>query len=98
MPSARPVDISALSEAQMNAELEKGYADMQSGHTRSAKSCLLYTSLENGRQKQRLLIYGTKEKKLYCVLFQTICPVSERFLVKLHWKIFIYFIFPQSKE
>ena len=33
MPSARPVDISALSEAQMNAELEKGYADMQSGHT-----------------------------------------------------------------
>jgi len=38
MPSARPVGISALSEAQMNAELEKGYADMQSGHTRSAKS------------------------------------------------------------
>ena len=29
MPSARPVDVSALSEAQMNAELEKGYADMQ---------------------------------------------------------------------
>lgn len=26
MPSARPVGISALSEAQMNAELEKGYA------------------------------------------------------------------------
>ena len=38
MPSARPVDISALSEAQMNAELEKGYADTQSGHNRSAKS------------------------------------------------------------
>ena len=38
MPSARPVDICALSEAQMNAELEKGYVDMQSGHTRSAKS------------------------------------------------------------
>ena len=38
MPSARPVGISALSEAQMNAELEKGYADMQSGHTRLAKS------------------------------------------------------------
>ena len=41
MPSARPVDISALSEAQMNAELEKGYADMQSGHNRSAKSVYL---------------------------------------------------------
>ena len=38
MPSARPVDICALSEAQMNAELEKGYADMQAGRTRSAKS------------------------------------------------------------
>ena len=25
-------------EAQMNAELEKGYADMQAGRTRSAKS------------------------------------------------------------
>ena len=25
-------------EAHMNAELEKGYADMQAGHTRSAKS------------------------------------------------------------
>ena len=36
MPSARPVDISALSEAQMNAELEKGYADMQAGRTKSA--------------------------------------------------------------
>ena len=35
MPSARPVDVS---EAQMNAELEKGYADMQAGRTRSAKS------------------------------------------------------------
>ena len=38
MPSAHPVDVSALSEAQMNAELENGYADMQTGHTRSAKS------------------------------------------------------------
>ena len=37
MPSARPVDISALSEAQMNAELEKGYADMQAGRTKNAK-------------------------------------------------------------
>lgn len=29
---------------------------------------------------------------------ETICLVSERCLVKLHWKIFIYFIFPQRKE
>ena len=38
MPSAHPVDVSALSEAQMNAEPEKGYADMQADRTRSAKS------------------------------------------------------------
>ena len=37
MPSASPVDVSALSEAQMNAELEKGYADMQAGRTKNAK-------------------------------------------------------------
>ena len=37
MPSARPVDISALSEAQMNAELEKGYADMHDRRTKNAK-------------------------------------------------------------
>lgn len=36
MPSARPVDVSALSESQMNAEFEKGYADMQAGCTRAA--------------------------------------------------------------
>ena len=44
MPSARPVDVSALSEAQMNAELEKGYADMQAGHTRSANLFLLISA------------------------------------------------------
>ena len=38
IPSARPVDISTLSEAEFNEELENGYADMQAGHTRSAKS------------------------------------------------------------
>ncbi len=36
LPSARPVDVSALSEAQISAELEKGYADMQEGRTRDA--------------------------------------------------------------
>ena len=36
IPSARPVDISTLSEAEFNEELEKGYADMQAGRTKSA--------------------------------------------------------------
>ena len=32
-----PVDISTLSEAEFNEELEKGYADMQAGRTKNAK-------------------------------------------------------------
>jgi len=34
--SAKPIDMSALSEEQMNAELEKGYADMKAGRTKPA--------------------------------------------------------------
>ena len=37
IPSAKPVDMSAFSEEEMNAELEKGYADMVAGHTKPAK-------------------------------------------------------------
>ncbi len=49
MPSARPVDMSALSEAEMDAELEKGYADMKAGRTKSAK-----TAFENIRKDYNL--------------------------------------------
>ena len=35
--SARPADISALSEVEFNEELEKGYADMQAGRTKNAR-------------------------------------------------------------
>ena len=38
MPSARPVDMSTLSEAEMYAELEKGYADMKAERTKPAKT------------------------------------------------------------
>lgn len=38
LPASRPVDVSTLSSEQLNEELEKGYADMVSGNTRSAKS------------------------------------------------------------
>ncbi len=37
LPPAKPVDISTLSEAEFNEELEKGYADIQAGRTQSAK-------------------------------------------------------------
>lgn len=37
IPSARPVDMSALAEEEMNAELEKGYADMKVGRTKPAE-------------------------------------------------------------
>ena len=36
IPSSRPVDMSALSEAELNEELEKGYADIKAGRTREA--------------------------------------------------------------
>ena len=37
-PSYRPVDMSSLSEAELNAELEKGYADIKAGRTRGANA------------------------------------------------------------
>lgn len=37
LPVAQPVDLSTLTEAQLNAELEKGYADVTAGKTTSAK-------------------------------------------------------------
>ena len=37
IPTASPVDISALSEEQIDAELEKGYADMSAGRTKDAR-------------------------------------------------------------
>lgn len=37
IPSALPVDISRISEQQINEELEKGYADMKTGNTKPAK-------------------------------------------------------------
>ena len=38
IPSSRPVDMSSLSEAELNAELEKGYADIKTGRTREANA------------------------------------------------------------
>ncbi len=38
LPASRPIDASALTEEQMNAELEKGYADVAAGRSRTAKS------------------------------------------------------------
>jgi beta-galactosidase beta subunit len=37
LPSSKPIDISKLSEAELNAELEKGYADIEAGRTKPAK-------------------------------------------------------------
>lgn len=36
LPTAKPLDIRALSEEEMSAELEKGYADIEAGRTKSA--------------------------------------------------------------
>lgn len=36
IPNTRPVNVAELSEAKLNAELEKGYADMVAGRTKPA--------------------------------------------------------------
>lgn len=38
LPSSPPADVSSLTTEQLNEELEKGYADIISGNTRSAKN------------------------------------------------------------
>lgn len=38
MPPAHPTDISTLSEEELNTELERGFADIEAGHTKEAKS------------------------------------------------------------
>ena len=38
LPTNAPVDISTLDEEALNAELEKGLADLEAGRTRDAKS------------------------------------------------------------
>lgn len=38
LPSSRPIDMSALSEAELNAELEKGYAAIKAGRTKEASA------------------------------------------------------------
>ena len=38
LPTSHIVDVSALSDEQMNAELEKGYADIAAGRGKEAKS------------------------------------------------------------
>lgn len=37
IPSNAPIDISALSEDQINAEIEKGYKDMKAGRAKPAQ-------------------------------------------------------------
>ena len=38
IPAEKPLDTSTLSEVQMDAELRKGYQDMQTGKTKSLKT------------------------------------------------------------
>ena len=37
IPTAKPVNAAELTEAELNAELEKGYADMVEGRTKPAR-------------------------------------------------------------
>ena len=37
LPTKMPMDVGTLTEAELDAELEKGYADVKAGRTRDAK-------------------------------------------------------------
>ena len=37
IPNTRPVNVAELTEAELNVELEKGYADMVAGRTKPAR-------------------------------------------------------------
>lgn len=37
LPTNRPLDITTLDEEELNAELEKGFADIEAGRTKDAK-------------------------------------------------------------
>ena len=37
IPTAKQIDVAELTEAELNAELEKGYADMVAGRTKPAR-------------------------------------------------------------
>lgn len=37
IPTARPIDVTELTDAELEAELEKGYADMVAGKTKPAR-------------------------------------------------------------
>ncbi len=37
LPAKQPVDVSTLTEQELNAELEKGYADIKNGRVRAAE-------------------------------------------------------------
>ena len=47
MPARKMLDASLLSDAEMDAELEKGYADMKAGRTKTVKSTFADLSQKN---------------------------------------------------
>ena len=48
LPSVRPADVSTLTGEELDAELEKGYGDIATGRTRSAKTVFEDVRREHG--------------------------------------------------
>lgn len=48
LPAARPLDVSTMTDEQLNAELEKGFADIAAGRTRPAKQVFDYIRRDYG--------------------------------------------------
>ena len=48
IPETGPANVSKLSEAELNVELERGYADMKAGRTKSARQAFADIRKEYG--------------------------------------------------
>lgn len=48
IPTVKPINVAELTEAELNAELEKGYADMLTGRTKPAKQAFADIRKEYG--------------------------------------------------
>lgn len=48
IPVAKPVSVAEMTEAELNAELERGYTDMTAGRTKPARQAFADIRKDNG--------------------------------------------------
>lgn len=56
IPTARPANVPEMSEAELNAELEKGYADMTAGRTKPVRQA--FANIHEDFIKGKVILIG----------------------------------------